>query len=624
MNSGPRIPLGHFGKCILAFVGAIHLSVAAIDAGQPEAPVNAFGVVVRDAAGSPVNYSRSDLTKMESESLVRNAASPEIADSPTAPQGFIPSAPGGAAPFWQYAIFGSGIGASNIVVAPAAGGLPPQIIIGGNSKNDFGGDDFWQVIQRSSTTGNYDQLFVSPIYSAVIKRIALGNVTGDSQPEIVVMLADGRIYLYDFATKAELGYISTGLTGLEGLSVTDLNGDGVAELIVTTANDLFVFSGNGVLLWQLAGAGGLDVVAGQMDLDPAIEIATTKGVVTDSVTHTAQWTRSGGFGARLKLAPIAGASYQQLIAADAWYTVYAYDVATQLPRWSISTPQDIGAIQVADVDNDGVPELLIGDGQWGKVRVYDLNTQAKKWEANNPEHGVTNIAVADVDNDGVPDLIWGAGWSSTGADFFYVASTTDAHAIKWQNVYLEGPFLGPVIGDLDGDGKAELVICTGSAGGRILVFDLATGAFRGISPVSTSVLGPRDIKLRDLEGDGRAEIVLATDHFYDGAIEVYSFDTSNTFTLKWTNPTRPAGSPFSFVDVADLDGNGTSEIIAGNSVYTSGSEGVFVYIFDYPSTSTPWRSVKMAGSNSMTGLVVADLDGNGSKDIAALVSNGDL
>src|SRR5437773_2350023 len=123
MNSGPRIPLGHFGKRILVFLGAIHLFVAAIDAGQPEAPVNAFGVVVRDAAGSPVNYSRSDLTKMESESLVRNAANPEITESPTAPLGFVPSPPAAAAPFWQYSIFGSAIGASNIVVAPAAGGV---------------------------------------------------------------------------------------------------------------------------------------------------------------------------------------------------------------------------------------------------------------------------------------------------------------------------------------------------------------------------------------------------------------------------------------------------------------------------------------------------------------------
>src|SRR5205823_9466636 len=104
---------------------------------------------------------------------------------------------------------------------------------------------------------------------------------------------------------------------------------------------------------------------------------------------------------------------QQLIAAQAWQYVYAYDIANKLPRWSITTPQDIGAIQVADVDNDGVPEVIIGDGQWGTVHVHDLVTQAEKWHANNPEHGVTNIAVADVDADGVADLLWGAGATST-------------------------------------------------------------------------------------------------------------------------------------------------------------------------------------------------------------------
>jgi hypothetical protein len=255
-------------------------------------------------------------------------------------------------------------------------------------------------------------------------------VVGDSQKEIVVMLEDGRIYLYDFATKNELGYINTGIGGLKGLCVADLNGDGHAALIVTTANDLFVFDGAGNLLWQVPGAGGYDVVAGQMDNDPALEIAATNGKVVDAGTHTVQWTHNGGFGNHLKLAPFPGENYQQLIVAEAWQFVYAYDVARQLPRWSINTRQDIGAIEVADVDSDGVPEVIIGDGQWGRVHVHDLITQALKWQINNPEHGVTNIAVGDVDNDGVVDLLWGAGWTSTGPDYLYVADTTSGHAIS--------------------------------------------------------------------------------------------------------------------------------------------------------------------------------------------------
>ena len=371
-----------------------------------------------------------------------------------------------------------------------------------------------------------------------------------------------------------------------------------------------------------------------MDNDPAMEIAATKGKVVDAATHAVQWTRNGGFGVRVALAPLPGAGYQQLIAAESWQFVYSYDVALQLPRWSINTPQDIGAIYVADVDNDGIPEVIIGDNQWGTVHVHDLMTQGQKWAANNPEHGVTNIAVGDVDNDGVVDLLWGAGWTSSGSDYLYVGSTTGTHGIKWQNVDLGGPFLGPLIGDLDGDGQPEMVVCSYDSeasydSGRILVFDLATLNLRGMSaPIvnNRNWTGVHDLKLRDLEGDGRMEIVVGADNLYDGVVEIYNFSSSNTFTLKWTNISQPDGSPFNFVDVADLDGNGTAEIIAGNTVAHTGSPGVYVYIFDYPANTTPWHSVNLAsGFSAVNGLVVRDLDGNGSKEIAALVgSNGDL
>src|SRR5262249_7724909 len=153
-------------------------------------------------------------------------------------------------------------------------------------------------------------------------------------------------------------------------------------------------------------------------------IATTSGKVIDAVTHAVVWDYQSGFGFRLRLAPFPGENYQQLIAAEPWNFVYSYDVGRQLLRWSIPTPQDIGAIEVGDVDNDGIPEVIIGDGQWGTVHVHDLITQALKWSVNNPYHGVTNIAVGDVDYDGTLELLWGAGWTDTGPDHLYVAGTT--------------------------------------------------------------------------------------------------------------------------------------------------------------------------------------------------------
>jgi hypothetical protein len=621
----------------------------AIDRSRP--PVNHYGAPVIDTNGKRINYDRKTLEKMAGKNgnsktvAVRTARTrvPTTSSTPRphpTPQ-HRPTPPPtrvGPGAFWQYAVFGADIGGSNIIVGPVPpGGGAPEIIFDSSSYNAF-----WQSIRYNPGTGNYDQVFVSPSYNldpnsyASIRGLELAKVTNASDLQIVVMLDDGRIYIYDFGTKEELGQFDTGAAGDYGLTavtVSDLDGDGLGELILVNESDLFVFNATGELLWQVAGAGGYDVVAGQMDNDPAVEIAATNGVVVDAGTRSAQWTYSGGFGAHLKLAPFPGENYQQLISASGWQLVYSYDVGRQLPRWSITTPQDIGAIEIADVDNDGVAEVIIGDGQWGNVHVHDLMTQELKWEVSNPEHGVTNIAVGDVDNDGVADLLWGAGATDSGPDHLYVANTTGGHDIKWQNIDLEGPFLGPAIGDLDGDGHPELVICSTYSdatygSGRILVFDLATLALRAISdPVvdNNAWTGVHDLKLRDVEGNGRMQIVIAADYLYDGAIEIYRFDPDNTFTRIWTNATRPQGNPFSFVEVADLDNNGTRKIIAANTVADTGSDGVYVYAYDYPNGAQSWRSVALAnGFGAVNGLIAEDLNNDGSKEIAALVSTGDL
>lgn len=575
--------------------------------GRRGVPTNDYGLPVLDGRGRRIIYSKEQLAgRSRLEVRERGAAETPAFDA--------------SATRW-YAAFGSGIGLSNIVVAD--NGDRREVYVGG------GADTYWHALVHDPAAGGYKDVFVSPYFGGGIARIAVGDVDTNPGDEILVALDNGRIEVYAVADKTWLREIVTAATDLKGLDVVDLDGAGMDEIVVCSSS-LYVYSASGALLWQVPGVGGIDVVAGQMDADSALEIALTSGKVVDAATHAVQWTWGAGFGAHLEVADIDADGKQELIAADPWYFVWAFDVDTQLPKWSISTPQDIGAIHVTDIDRDGVQELLVGDGQWGKIRAWNTVTQQMEWMVDNPEHGVTDIAIADVDGDGTAELLWGAGATSSGVDRLYVVDWTTGQ-FEWQNVHLDGPFVGPEQADLDGDGEPEIVAASwesdsGYSSGRILVFneDLELRAMSAPVVGNLALTGIHDLKLRDVDGDGRAEILVAADKLYDGVVEVYGFDASNTFTLKWTNATRPVGAPFHSVEAIDVDGDGALEIVGGGGREHTGALGVFIYVYDYATAAEEWHSLQMGGYwDKITGLQVGDTDADGSLEIVGMVYGGD-
>jgi hypothetical protein len=585
--------------------------------------------VATNAAGQPVLTKDGALKRYQRSEW--KAALPPMAHGAGPPATHAP-ANGPAIANWSYTALGSGIGLTGLSAALNTG--RPEIYAAGGIAT-FGGNEYWYALRYAPQTHSFQQVYASERYSVGIRRVALAHLAGQGWV-IVVALGDGTVYLYDQPTKVLLSTFAgpcTARGGLQSLIAADLSGDGADEFVSSCADGSLVAHGAGYTTWTLAGAGGTDLVAGQMDGDPAIEIASTTGDVVDAFTHATQWHRQGGFGAHLEAADIDADGRDELIAADPWYIVWAYDVDRQLPRWSISSDLDIGAIRVGDVDGDGAQELLLGDGQWGAVHAYDTTTLAEEWSIDNPEHGVTNIAMADVDLDGVLDVLWGAGATSSGPDHLYVADW-QTREIQAQTESLDGPFVGPQVGDLDGDGINEIVAASSSsdstyASGRIVVFDSRTHAVRAISPgVADGIYawtGIHDLKLRDLDGDGRPEILVATDHLYDGLIEAYSFSASNKFTRVWSNATRPVGAPFHSVDVADIDGDGDLEVLGGGGREHTGAQGVYIYAYDVRTHAEQWHTLQLGDYwSSVTDLAVADTDGDGDLDVAGMVEGGDV
>src|SRR5882672_4251180 len=106
----------------------------------------------------------------------------------------------------------------------------------------------------------------------------------------------------------------------------------------------------------------------------------------------------------------------------------------------------------------------------------------------------------------------------------------------------------PAVGDLDGDGKPEIIV---KGSGPIYCFN-NDGTLKWTSP---SVAYESHPVIADLDGDGKAEIITGT--------AVLNFDG----TLRWDNANSSPypGGASGARQVVDLDLDGVPEIVAGAS-----------------------------------------------------------
>jgi len=195
-----------------------------------------------------------------------------------------------------------------------------------------------------------------------------------------------------------------------------------------------------------------------------------------------------------------------------------------------------------------------------------------------------------------------------------------SHAGSFENWTEEAYYSSPAVIDLDGDGSMEIVFSNYS----ITVLDAATGAVKWKvnsgydrnTPVHEFGLSNghtwSDVEIHDINCDGKYEIITGHGH---GVISV--LDSNGYFLPGW--PQRPLDASVRCVEVADLDGNGTKEIIAGYGVESNTS----VYVFNSDGTlRSGWPQTR--GNNGITSwtaglymdnITTGDLDGDGKPEI---------
>jgi hypothetical protein len=265
--------------------------------------------------------------------------------------------------------------------------------------------------------------------------------------------------------------------------------------------------------------------------------------------------------------------------AGAGPLVKSFEGATEQSSFLAYGPSFTGGVRVAagDVNGDGRADYFtgVGSGAAPHVKVFDglSGGEVHSFFAYDPAFtGGVFVAAGDVNGDGRADVVTGTGAAATHVKAFDGITLAPVHSF-----FAFPGFTGGVrvaAGDVNGDGRADLVAGTGAGGGHVKVFDAVSGAeVRSFFPYD-SFTGGVFVAAGDVNGDSLADLITGTDSTGAAAGHVKVFDGQTGGLL---HSFLPFGSFTGGVRVAagDVNGDGFADIITG-----TGAGGGHVRVFD--------------------------------------------
>lgn len=475
----------------------------------------------------------------------------------------------------------------------------------------------------------FPQTFPNGGGRVVFSSVVLADLTGDGLPEVIVGGVDGRVQAFR-STGAHLWTFATGSMAVASKpSVADIDGDGFPEVIVTTADATTqsLFDG-GVWVLNHLGQQQCRYHTGDFNND-----GREDGVY--STVALADLDRNDG--GRLEL--VFNGWDGTLTALNDDCSVY-WSLDLRETTWS--------SVAVGDVDLDGFPEVVAAVGthfdgppynteNGGMLHVFrhDGSSELSGFPIQLDEV-LHDPVLADLDGDHYLDIVVGIGrcWDvaacAPGGQVHPVTEVIygfDRHGnpLPGWPVPITGQYTGysPAVADLDGDQELEIVFNTiekvGSADGDGWVY-VVNGDGSAVPGWPTQALVPIDLNaasspatlasaiLADLTSDGEPEIIIPL----NWEIVVFAADATQLtqtdccpvpdgwqMISQYTLSSTPA--------VADLDGDGDIEIVAGGTT----ADGLFgrIHAWDMPGSydpaTCPWPQLRRAATSD--GTVPTDL-----------------
>ncbi|MFH0991063.1 MAG: FG-GAP-like repeat-containing protein [bacterium] len=238
------------------------------------------------------------------------------------------------------------------------------------------------------------------------------------------------------------------------------------------------------------------------------------------------------------------------------------------------------SVALADFNRDGRLDILVANYEASSVSILqnsstignisfrskvDFNVVSQPW----------GLAVGDIDKDGKPDFAVTNYLSSIVSVFKNIENGQNLSNISFAtkvDLTTAGsqPF-GVALADIDSDSKVDLIV-SNYVSQKVSVFknnstigDISAGSFQTRVDFSTGT-NLRDVVISDIDGDGKLDLVLGND---GGNVVSIMRNTSSVGSITASSFSPKVdyvvGNWPEHLVIADIDGDGKSDIITGNN-----------------------------------------------------------
>ena len=279
---------------------------------------------------------------------------------------------------------------------------------------------------------------------------------------------------------------------------------------------------------------------------------------------------------------------------------------TPVIEWGYGTGSCLSQPIVADIDADGMPEILFNQtsfvGTKGDLIVLKGDGSGVVWQDTEADLGYGSpTAVADIDDDGLGEIVAVREYANSlvGVGEYSVLLYEHDGTITWESEHFTGDDFdyasAPVISDMNHDGSPEIVV------GRVILN--ADGTTRGVGAhgrgsygITFGISESSVPAVADLDLDGQEEVIVGNAR--------YDIDGNAT----WYDATQADA----MIGIANLDDDPEGEVVATswNTIRAVDTDGTVM-----------WGPLTLPSANILAPPTIADLDDDGYPEIVTAGGN---